>query len=277
MLSKLRCLAICSTLLLSLPTVSHAVPPDNVLNAIKENPRFPASVSPGSRPSWIAEFTAAKGPVEYPYDPTMPVELTFTSEANRNIARYWNYRDNFRKNFIKLTTEQGGCLPVEEIFEFGDGPDANKLGHWGDATIKLGWYMGVLSTELHMLTALTPSGNAKEYVEYGGPNRLHNAQVELYCALLALERLDQFGEDHLWQDHPIKELKVLGLDIFGTDLLPRWPNDPGFFIRDDVDRALALGPNSGPTSGGMGFATFWSDMTPIPTPAVALPATTTLT
>lgn len=272
---RLLLLFVFITFLSAVPVVSQSAPPDRVLESIKTNTKFPSGIQPGSTPSWLEEFKASQGSVEYPYDPTMPVELTFTSEANRNVAKYWNYRDKLRKNFIKVTTAQGGCLPVQEILEFQAEVDGEagtaRLGHWGDATLKLGWYIGVLSTELHMLTSLTNSGNAKQFVEYGGPGRLHNVKVELYCSMLALERLDQFGENHLWQDHPIKEMEVLGMKIFGTDLLPMWPNNPGFFIRDDVGKELALTENTGVSTGGMGFQAFWSDLTPIPRSADQLP------
>lgn len=262
MLPKLRFLTSLCILLLTVPLTSQAGPPEKALEQISAKSNLPFGVVPGGPPTWIGDLTASTGKVEYPYDPTMPIELTYTTEANRNIARYWNYRDKFRKEFMKLTTDQGGCLPAEEIIEYAGANGPEKMGHWGDATIKLGWYMGVLSTELHMLNKLSKSGKTKEFVEYGGPNRAHNATVELYCALMALERVDQFGETHLWDDHPFKEIKVLGLNIFGTDLLPMWPNQPGFFIRDDVNGNLALGKNKGIADGGMEFTAYWSDLEP---------------
>ena len=121
---------------------------------------------------------------------------------------------------MRLKINKGGCLPAEHIMEGADGLN----GHWGDTTIKLGWNIGILATELHML------GDVKKYAGFGWPEDYRNATIELYCALAALERLDFFGETALWQDHYIRQFNLIG-----SDILPYWPGEQGFFIRDDVD------------------------------------------
>ncbi len=185
----------------------------------------------GSPPTWLATLTPGSGPpVKFPYSADMPPALATTSEANQNMYRYWNYRNRLRNEFMLINTDAGGCLPAEDVINLGidtSGYDHGKFGHWGDSTVKLGWYIGVLATEIYMLS------HPREFPGYGGGNDMQNAQIELFCALLAVERLDRFAEETMWSTHYIRAV----LHLLGTEFSwYRWPNQPGFFIRDDVTR-----------------------------------------
>jgi len=126
-----------------------------------------------------------------------------------NQQKYWNYRDNLKKKFLKI-----GNLDPSGVIEFGmsiplenrDQVNTNCSGtgnrmRWGDATIHLGYYLATLATEYELLRRegkdCQPTLN------------------ELYYAISAVNRLDDYGEFYLSQ-------AVSGI------------NRNGFLIRDDV-------------------------------------------
>ncbi|TGM15563.1 hypothetical protein EHQ81_03985 [Leptospira selangorensis] len=156
----------------------------------------------------------------FPYSSEPGSEYSGT-DANKNVKKYWNLRNKFRNNFIKLSTDKGGCLPMEEVKISLDDPN-KRFGKWGDSTIKLGWYLGLLGSELHMLS------RPNSYPGYGDGNDIQNAIRELFCAFIALERLDRFGEQSIWEVHPVNVAKYPGTEGY------QWPDTPGFFVRDDV-------------------------------------------
>jgi hypothetical protein len=83
---------------------------------------------------------------------------------------------------------------------------------WGDGTISLGFYLGVLASEHHMLSnpARFPGADG------GDPERLATTRDELYHALRALERLDEMA------------------DAAFEAPCTTTPSLNGFFLRDDV-------------------------------------------
>src|SRR6185436_18955237 len=83
---------------------------------------------------------------------------------------------------------------------------------WGDGTIALGFYIGVLATEHYMLSnpAIFPGADEDD------AGRLDRTLDELYHALFALERLD------------------LNADASFPEPCTTDPSLNGFFIRDDV-------------------------------------------
>ena len=165
------------------------------------------------------------------YQPNPPGSVS--GEANMNVSRYWNYRVRLREQFISYGTGTGDCIPADRI-QKTFGPQKEMAGIWSDGTLKLGWYIGVLATEIHMLR------HPSIYPGFGDSTDLHNAKAELYCALTAFERLDRFGEQKIWEYTAQGGLKLLGSKGF------HWPDSPGFFIRDDVAAATgrALGLDS---------------------------------
>ncbi|MBX7059583.1 MAG: hypothetical protein K1X75_16080 [Leptospirales bacterium] len=193
----------------------------------------------------VAADTPASGGYVQPrftYQSTIPPELLLpgVSPAQVNIQRYWNYRARLRNEFVAFDNQQGSCLPATGILTL---PDGRRWATWGDATAKLGWYMGALATELYML------GHPQQYPGFGGAGDVHNATRELYCALLALERLDRFGEQAMWSDHPIRVANYYGAAGY------QWPDTPGFFIRDDV--TAATGKKLSLSSGQSDYTAAW--------------------
>jgi hypothetical protein len=80
--------------------------------------------------------------------------------------------------------------------------------HWGDATLYLGWYIGVLATEYHMLK--TNSQQTNSILE------------ELWFAILAVERLDSVAE--LYWNKPASVNGFLIRDDVPADFLERHPH-----------------------------------------------------
>lgn len=118
-----------------------------------------------------------------------------------NHARYWYYRYRLINDFTIVGDCQGCSLPVPE----------RNLGQshqmkWGDGTINLGWYIGVLGTEYKLLK------NSNQDVS--------QTVKELYYALKAFNRLDENAESY-WRCATCPPNSQTG------DL-------NGFFIRDDV-------------------------------------------
>lgn len=117
-------------------------------------------------------------------------------------GKYEKYRRILRRRFLVIGSDQGHSLPA-------DSRDSG-LVHFGDATVFLGWYMGVLATEFNLLSRGLLSTLAL---------RPQKTLRELYFALNALRRLIHTAASCF---HP------------STDL------QKGFFIRDDVPAALRI-------------------------------------
>ncbi len=76
----------------------------------------------------------------------------------QNLDKYWKYRDRFKKNFINIGKAQGQSIPMSARnigFTYYDDPnnqDGSKSRlYFLDATIYLGHYLVMLSTEHKML------------------------------------------------------------------------------------------------------------------------------
>jgi len=120
-----------------------------------------------------------------------------------NLSRkYENYRRILKKRFLVVGRTQGHSLPA-------DARDTEHM-HFGDATIFLGWYIGVLASEFYLLSeGILGSWTLK-------PQRTLR---ELYFALNALRRLVRAAAD-CFNPSPIQY--------------------NGFFIRDDVPAELKV-------------------------------------
>ena len=84
--------------------------------------------------------------------------------------------------FVSVGPGQGQSQPAPERM------DNLGLMKWGDGTIALGFYLGVLATEHYMLS------NAALFPGAGDATQLASTRDELYHALLALERLDSSAD-----------------------------------------------------------------------------------
>ena len=120
------------------------------------------------------------------------------------IEKYETYRTNLTDRFLAVGTRQGLSLPADAI--------KSHSMHFGDATLFLGWYMGVLATEYHLLSSgLVAAARLN----------VHKTLGELFRALLALRRLTRAAAGGFPQP-PV--------------FLPAGAR--GFFIRDDIDDSL---------------------------------------
>ena len=124
----------------------------------------------------------------------------------QNLQKYWNYRERLRSEFMITGDGAGMAMPAERR------DTTAKFLKWSDNTIWLGWYIGMLALEYHMLNDAQFPG-----FDNGDTAAAGNALNELYYALRAVKRLDEIAET-----------------VFpapcDTTALPR----NGFFIRDDV-------------------------------------------
>lgn len=133
---------------------------------------------------------------------------TYAQLGEQEYAKYWYYRHRLRTEFMVLGegpecsdgrgAEYGGNLgysiPAHQIYTRA------KNIKWADGTIDLGFYIAVLATEYQLLDE--------------GGHDTENTLNELYMALKAYERLDNFSYNR----------------IAGSENC----RDDGYFVRDDV-------------------------------------------
>ena len=126
--------------------------------------------------------------------------------TQQDLAKYKHLRQRLLTQFTSVGPGPGQSQPAPER------NDAQGFMKWGDGTIALGFYMGVLATELYMFAhpAQFPGADLGDTTQRG------RTEDELYHALLALERLD------------------LNADAAFPPPCTTQPALNGFFIRDDV-------------------------------------------
>lgn len=131
-------------------------------------------------------------------------EVAAADSIAENHAKYRHLRQRLHADFVRVGPNPGESQPAPERME------TIGLMKWGDGTIALGFYLGVLATEHHMLSnpALFPGA--------GDATQLEATRGELYHALLALERLDASADAAF--PAPCSTAPALN----------------GFFLRDDV-------------------------------------------
>lgn len=100
--------------------------------------------------------------------------------TEQNLAKYHRLRERLTSEFTVVGDAAGNSQPCPERM------DDLGLMKWGDGTIALGFYLGVLATE-HFIYA-----HPERYPNAGGD--LARTRDELYYALLALDRLDLDAE-----------------------------------------------------------------------------------
>ena len=127
--------------------------------------------------------------------------------TNQNLAKYHRLRQRLTSEFTSVGDAPGQSQPAPER------TDASGLMKWGDGTIALGFYLGVLATESYMLAHPAQFPGAG-----GSPDATYD---ELYFALAAMERLDSAANAAF----PAPCTTTPTLD--------------GFFLRDDVPADFA--------------------------------------
>ena len=120
-----------------------------------------------------------------------------------NQVKYFDFRKDFSENWIYVGEGQSKSLPCSER------DTVEKVMRFGDSTIELGWYIGLLATEYH-ITSKRMYLPVSEHQPQPAPQIL----IELYYALKCFDRLDKYAEEYYNQD--------------STGVLN------GFFMRDDV-------------------------------------------
>jgi len=131
----------------------------------------------------------------------------FSQSLVLNQSKYWDYRKELKDRYLLIGEGKGKSIPAEYF-----NPKKGRL-HWGDGTMALGWYIGILATEYHL-------SSKKGYLETGEYKAIDPVQtlLELSHALAAVDRLDLAAEPFF--DKSAK------------------PELNGFLLRDDVDKTL---------------------------------------
>jgi hypothetical protein len=149
---------------------------------------------------------------------TALVCLTTIMSAQTNdqeiMDKYWKYRDQLRKRFMKIGTAKGESIPASVIIpnrQYGlVDQSIGSIMQWRDATVTLGYYWIVLATEYSLLNQ--------------NNENTQSTLNELYYAMQAFNRIDMTAEGYLGGN--------MDASANPTDL-------NGFFIRDDVPHEMA--------------------------------------
>lgn len=160
--------------------------------------------------------------------------LSYAQSPQRNLEKYWHYRDRLRERFVVVSQdveEEGVNIPAGEIF--------NDTVGWSDGNSIMSHYLALLSTELWLLKT-----NGQDYSASLG---------ELYYAMLALERLDLYSESHwrrfdgklaLGTNDSLQQLRNISIvDSLGrkpvlSEYAPSRSDINGMHLRDDVTSAF---------------------------------------
>jgi MYXO-CTERM domain-containing protein len=131
--------------------------------------------------------------------------LGHADTTTQNLDKYRSLRQRLNSEFVSVGSARGQSQPAPERM------DNLALMKWGDGTIALGFYIGMLATEHYILShpAQFP-GAASAALD------IDTTREELYFALLALERLDRDADAAF--PSPCTTTPALN----------------GFFLRDDV-------------------------------------------
>jgi uncharacterized protein (TIGR03382 family) len=132
--------------------------------------------------------------------------LGHADSTAQNLEKYRRLRQRLVTEFASVGPSQGQSQPAPER------TDSTGRMKWGDGTIALGFYLGVLASEHYMLT----NPGSFPGADGGDATQLGKTRDELYFALLALERLDNSADAAF--PSPCTTTPALN----------------GFFLRDDV-------------------------------------------
>lgn len=116
------------------------------------------------------------------------VAVAFSQTDEANLAKYWKFRNNFRKNFIKIGGQDGESVPLNAYRPSYACADHDGMGNffqsgslkWGDAPSRIGFYLMMLSTEYRLL-----KDQGKDVT---------SVLNEIYYAMETFNRLDRTDE-----------------------------------------------------------------------------------
>lgn len=136
------------------------------------------------------------------------IPLCISQQYTKNeLKKYWYYRQRLKDNFMVVGYENVDCGTGSGLSLPGDiglDSDGNPASiSWGDISATLGWYIGVLATEIRLL--------------YNHNLPYSETLEELDYAMKAYNRLDRIAEGYFYPD-PNPDNCSLN----------------GFFARDDV-------------------------------------------
>jgi hypothetical protein len=136
-----------------------------------------------------------------------------------NMQKYWNYKDRFRKDFVKIGKAQGESIPFTSrvIGMAYAGDSTGSRIYLTDATIYIGHYLTMLAME-HQNLLEAYNNEQNNYVKQKLAKSLNECRNEIYYALATLVRLDLYAEDYLSQ----------GSNTFTPDDIN------GLLMRDDI-------------------------------------------
>lgn len=120
--------------------------------------------------------------------------------------KYWVFRDKFRKFYTEIGKEPGKSLTIDRIHPMKRCHNVGGMINYGDVMAFMGEYLGVLSTELYLLN----QSETRDFVS------IKATEIELYYAINAIQRCDEFAEEYYGQ----------------TSVLN------GFFVRCDVPQGF---------------------------------------
>jgi len=159
-----------------------------------------------------------------------------------NREKYWHFRHRLITKFVKPGLGPGESIPANKYSVYVSwykkpvGP--YKKIEWGDATIHLGWYIGVLATEIELLQRSNKTND----------RHFEKLIQELYFALNAINRLDDNAEI-IWGYAPddcttrIDKIEPVKWDSRNRRWLPKpgsgdKPIRNGFILRNDGNQDL---------------------------------------
>ena len=132
----------------------------------------------------------------------------YSQGASTNVEKYWRFRERL-KNFLVTGNCFGCSVPAKDR-------TLNDVIEWSDATIHMGYYIGMLATENKVLQLYDQQQWA-----------LQQNVKDLFYALEAMNRLDRWAE-YRWEEYEF------GINHNGQP--PPMSDLNGFFIRDDIPK-----------------------------------------
>lgn len=151
------------------------------------------------------------------------IGFTQTQNMSGDLTKYWFYRWRLRNDFMVMGSEQGQSLVIQDR-----STERKSIIRFADATLMHGYYLTMLAIEHKILADL------------GRTEDLKNNERELYYALKAIERLDEFAET-IYSDATTGSNQ----DAHRIDDTPQRRCRNGYFFRDDVPPTfINLDPSS---------------------------------
>jgi len=125
------------------------------------------------------------------------------SPDKENLQKYWMARHRQKQHYLVVGGKAGHSIPA------GFYNKKDSMSHYGDGTIRLGWYISILATEWKLLEM--------HYQDNSGTTE------ELYYALKAIERLDSVS-GIMWSHYNYPN------GVLPKHIDPEDPNNPHFAL-----------------------------------------------